>query len=118
MTPGDDDARLRAALAEAHRRDAEQTPRFEATWAAPRSRPGRSTWRWAALGAGLVATAAGVWVVLRPEPPPAMPMLGTQWVGPTDFLLETPDLMTLRTLPSLDPDADPWTRPPAPRGTP
>ena len=119
MTPGDDDARLRAAMAEAHRQDAEQTPRFEATWAAARSRPRRANWRWAALGAGLVAAAAGVWVAMRPQPPPAPPILGTRWVGPTDFLLETPDLMTLRTLPPLDPDADPWTaRPPAPRGTP
>ena len=47
---------------------------------------------------------------------PPSPILGTRWVGPTDFLLETPDLMTLRTLPALDPAADPWTaRPASPR---
>lgn len=118
MTPGDDEARLRAALAEAHREDA--TPSFEATWAAARrSTPRRSTWRWAVVGTGLAVAAAGVWLVTRPTPPPAAPILGTRWVGPTDFLLETPDLMTLRTLPPLDPAADPWTaRPPAPRGNP
>jgi hypothetical protein len=120
VTPGDDEARLRAAMAEAHREDAERTPRFDATWAAARrSRPRRSTWRWAVAGAGLAVAAAGVWLVSRPKPPRASLILGTRWVGPTDFLLETPDLMTLRTLPPLDPDADPWTtRPPAPRGTP
>ena len=120
MTPGDDDARLRAALAEAHRRDAGKTPGFAATWAAARtSKPPRSPVRWAVLGAGLVAVTAGVWVAMRPAPPPAPPILGTRWVGPTDFLLQTPDLVTLRTLPPLDPAADPWTaRPPASKGTP
>ena len=120
MTPGDDDARLRAEMAEAHRRDAEQTPRFETMWASARtSTPRRSTWRWAVLSTGLAAAAVGVWLVARPKPPPAWPVIGTRWIGPTDFLLETPDLITLRTLPALDPDADPWTaRPPAPRGVP
>jgi hypothetical protein len=120
VTPGDDEARLRAALAEAHREDTGRTPSFEATWAAARrSTPRRSTWRWAVAGAGLAAAAAGVWLVVRAKPPPASPILGTRWVGPTDFLLQTPDLMTLRTLPPLDPAADPWTaRPPAPRGNP
>ena len=121
MTPGDDEARLRAAMAEAHREDAERTPGFEAAWAAAqRSRPRRrSARRWAVVGAGLAVAAAGVWLVFRPRPSPTPLILGTRWVGPTDFLLETPDLMTLRTLPPLDPDADPWTRkPPPPKGTP
>jgi hypothetical protein len=120
VTPGDDEARLRAALAEAHREDAERTRSFEATWAAARrSTPRRSRWRWAVVGAGVAAAVAGVWLVARPKPPPTAPILGTRWVGPTDFLLQTPDLMTLRTLPPLDPAADPWTaRPPAPRGNP
>jgi hypothetical protein len=118
VTPGDDEARFRAALAEAHRDDA--PPSFEATLAAARRpRRAQSPWRWAVLGTGLAVAAAGVWVVTRPKPPPAAPILGTRWVAPTDFLLETPDLMTLRTLPPLDPDVDPWTaRSPAPRGTP
>ena len=120
MTPGDDDARLRAALAEAHHDDAERALSFERTWAAARrSTPHRSTWRWAVAGTGLAVAAGGVWLVTRPTPPPASPILGTRWVGPTDFLLQTPDLMTLRTLPQLDPAADPWrARPPAKRGTP
>jgi len=120
VTPGDDEARLRAALAEAHREDAERTPAFEATWAAARrARPRRSTWRWAVVGAGLAVAASAVWLVTRPVPPPAPTILGTRWVGPTDFLLQTPDLMTLRTLPPLDPAADPWmARPPAQRGNP
>ena len=121
MTPEDDEARLRAAMAEAHRQDAAHTPAFEAMWRSPaRSRPHRSTSRWAVLSAGVVAAAVAVWLVVRPKPPPAAwPVVETRWVAPTDFLLETPDLMTLRSLPALDPAADPWTaRPPAPRGTP
>ena len=120
MTPGDDEARLRAALAEAHRHDTEQTPRFESMWTSARpARPRRSTWRWAALATGMAAGAAGGWLVTRPKAPPSWPAIGTRWIGPTDFLLETPDLITLRSLPALDPAADPWpARPPAPRGVP
>ena len=117
MSSGDDEARLRAALTEAHRQDAEHTPPFDAMWRQPR--PRRSTWRWAGLTAGLATAAVGIWLVTRPEPSPApWPAVDTRWVGPTDFLLETPDLITLRSLPSLDPAADPWTAGPAPRGTP
>ena len=121
MSPGDEDARLRAAMAEAHRQDAAQTPRFEATWSAGRrSRPRRSTWRWALTSTAVLAAAAGVWLVMRPKPmPTAWPAVETRWVGPTDFLLVTPDLITLRSLPALDPAADPWTaKPPEPRGLP
>jgi hypothetical protein len=118
VSSGDDEARLRAAIAEAHRGDAERTPRFGAMWAARRSRKRPSRWRWAPLAAGLAAAAAGIWLVARPKAPPAWSAIGTRWVGPTDFLLETPDLITLRSLPPLDPAADPWTARPASRGTP
>ena len=121
MTPGDEDARLRAAMAEAHRQDAAQTPRFEAMWSsARRSRLHRPTLRWALLSTAVVAAAAGVWLVSRPKPVPATwPTVETRWVAPTDFLLVTPDLITLRSLPALDPAADPLTaKPPEPRGLP
>ena len=121
MTPGDEDARLRAAMAEAHRQDPAQMPRFEETWStARRSRPHRSTWRWALVSTAAVATAAAVWLVSRPKPVTATwPTVETRWVAPTDFLLVTPDLITLRSLPALDPSADPWTaKPPEPRGLP
>ena len=123
MTPEDEEARLRAAMAEAHRQDAAQTPRFESMWSsARRARPRRPAWRWVVLPTAVVAAAAAVWLVSQPGPPPSPPAwLGveTRWVAPTDFLLQTPDLMTLRSLPTLDPAADPWTaRPPAPRGLP
>lgn len=121
MTPGDDEARLRAAMAEAHREDARRMPRFEATWAAARRpRTRRATWRWAVLSTALASGAVGVWLLARPKPSPdAWLTLGTRWVGPTDFLLETPDLITLRSLPTLDPAADSSTaRPPVPRGRP
>ena len=121
MTPGDDEARLRAAMAEAHRQDAAHTPHFEAMWSASRrSRPHRPPWRWAVLTTAAVGAAVTVWLVSRPKPAPAAWLtVETRWVAPTDFLLQTPDLTTLRSLPTLDPAADPWTaRPPAPRGLP
>ena len=121
MTPGDEDARLRDALAEAHWQDATQTPPFQAMWSsARRARPRRSAWRWAALSSAVVAAAAVVWLLARPKPmPTTWPVVETRWVAPTDFLLVTPDLMTLRSLPGLDPTADPWTTtPPEPRGLP
>jgi len=120
MTPGDDEARIRAALAEAHRED--RTPAFDSVWTAaeggrPVRRPAR---RWIALSAGLAAAAAvAVWMVTRPPPATGWHPTGTRWVGPTDFLLQTPDLVTLRTLPPLDPAADPLANPPpARRGLP
>ncbi len=115
MKPDDDEARLRAALAEAHRGDADRTPSFERTWAAGRrSRAVRpSKRRWALLAGGLAAVVAvGVWVVARPRVPPASLPTGTRWIAPTDFLLDTPDLVTLRTVPALDPAADRFLGPP------
>jgi hypothetical protein len=117
VSSGDDEARLRAAMSEAHRQDAEHTSSFDAMWR--RTDPRRPTWRWAGLATGLAAAAVGIWLVSRPEPPPASwPAIDTRWAGPTDFLLQTPDLITLRSLPPLDPTADPWTARPARRGTP
>jgi hypothetical protein len=116
VNPDDDEARLRAALAEAHRGDAERTPSFERVWAAAR-RPRavrRSERRWGLLAAGVAAVgiAIGVWVVSRPSTPAASLPTGTRWTAPTDFLLDTPDLVTLRTVPALDPAADRFLRPP------
>jgi len=109
VTPGDEEARLRAAMTEAHRDDARQMPRFESTWAsAQRPRAHRLAWRWAALSTAVVAAAVGGWLVARPRSAPApWPVHGTRWVGPTDFLLETPDQITLRSLPTLDPRGRP-----------
>jgi hypothetical protein len=105
MTPDDDDA-LRAALAEAHRRDAERAPTFDQAWQRARhgSRPHTSAVPWLVTCASLV-TAAGlaVWLVGRLGPPPAQLPSGTTWRGPTDFLLETPGMVTLRTVPTLIP---------------
>ena len=119
MTPEDDEARLRAALAEAHRRDGARTPSFERVRSAARRTPRASAGRRLAVSAA-VATAAvalwTLWLVARPQPPPTWQPRGTRWIAPTDFLLETPDLVTLRTLPGLDPSTDPLLRsPPAPR---
>jgi len=43
-----------------------------------------------------------IWAVTHPAPPPPWQPTGTRWVAPTDFLLETPDMVTLRTLPTLE----------------
>jgi hypothetical protein len=121
VTAKDDEARLRAAMAEAHRQDAAQTPRFGPMWdSARRSRPYRAPWRWAALSTAVAGAAVAVWLMSRPKPAPeAWLTIETRWVAPTDFLLQTPDLTALRSLPTLDPAADPWTaRPPGPRGLP
>jgi hypothetical protein len=105
MMPDDDDA-LRAALAEAHRRDAERAPTFDQVWHRARrgGRPHTSAVPWLVTCASLVTAAAlAVWLVGRLGPPPAQLPGGTTWRGPTDFLLETPGLVTLRTVPSLIP---------------
>ena len=108
MTPGDDEARIRAALAEAHRHDAERAPSFERVLSTARRTPRASAGRRVALVAALgAAVGVGSWFVVRPHPVPAWQPMGTRWIAPTDFLLETPDLVTLRTLPALDPAADP-----------
>jgi hypothetical protein len=114
MRPGDDEARIRDALTDAHAAD--RPPSFERMWTTarrPRARPLR---RWVALSAGLAAAVAVVWFLARPHPPPSSwQPTGTRWTGPTDFLLETPDLITLRTLPSLDPSLGSWPAPPLDR---
>jgi hypothetical protein len=103
MKPDDDDA-LRAALAEAHHADAARMPSFEQAWDASRPgrhpRPSRLAW---VMTCATLATATGlsVWFVGRPGTPPAQFPVGTGWRGPTDFLLETPDVVTLRTVPNL-----------------
>ncbi len=110
MTPEDDEARLRAALAEAHRRDGARTPSFERR-PVGRSPDAARLWRSTAwrLPAALAAAAVALWTCgssPEPQPPPTWQPSGTRWIAPTDFLLETPDLITLRTLPGLDPSTD------------
>ena len=103
MTPGDDEARLRAAMAEAHREDARRTPRFEATWAAAPAAPdaaGDVAMGGALHGAGLPGQWACGFSAADPSPS-AWLTLGTRWAGLTDFLLETPNLIALRSLPTL-----------------
>lgn len=119
MKPDDDDA-LRAALADAHRGDAERTPSFGRVWNGARrsSRPRNSAVTWLMTCASLVAAMGlAAWLVGRLGPPAAQLPTGTSWRGPTDFLLETPGLMTLRTVPELAPNLpdpvprlDPGTR--------
>lgn len=102
MTPGDDEARLRAALKEAHQQDGSHTPPFARIWSATR-RPASVGSPRLFLAAGIAAAAVvAIWMVTRPAPPPAWQPSGTRWVAPTDFLLDTPDMVTLRTLPTLD----------------
>lgn len=117
MSETDDEARLRAALAEAHRRDAEVTPSFASVRDGARRSGARRPPRWPVLAVGLAAALAFVvWRVQRPGLPPAPLPTGTRWIAPTDFLLDTPDLVTLRTVPALDLPGDGFLNPPtAPR---
>ncbi len=105
MKPDDDDT-LKAALAEAHRADTARSPSFDKAWRAARrgSQTRASPVPWLVTCATLV-TAAGLamWLVSQLGPPPAQIPAGTVWRGPTDFLLETPGLVTLRTVPQLVP---------------
>ena len=124
MKPEDSEARIRAALADAHRGDAAREPSFERMWrAARRSEPVHSSPLPWFLACASLAAAMGlaVWLVGRLGPPPAQLPAGTRWVGPTDFLLETPGLVTLRTVPEIGSGALPSGGPPRPderRGTP
>jgi len=105
MKPEDDDA-LRAALAEAHRGDAARRPSFERLWAAAGRGGPRHTspvpWL---VTCGSLAAAMGLaaWLIGHLGPPPVRLPTGVRWIGPTDFLLETPGLVTLRTVPELAP---------------
>jgi hypothetical protein len=106
MKPEDDDA-LRDALADAHH--GARTPSFRELWD-PARRPTpvqRSPLPWLVTCASLLA-ALGLttWLVGRLGPPPAQIPAGTRWVGPTDFLLDTPDMVTLRTIPELVPSLE------------
>ena len=107
MKPDEDDA-LRAALAEAHRGDGAETPSFDRVWMAAR-RGGlqhRSPLPWLMTCASLAgALGLAAWLVGHLGPPPAQLPLGTRWIGPTDFLLETPGLVTLQSVPEF-PDTD------------
>jgi hypothetical protein len=118
----DDDDALRATLAEAHRGDAARTPSFDRVWAAAHrgSPPRHSPVPWLVTCASLAAALGlAAWLVGRLGPPPAQLPTGTSWIGPTDFLLETPGLVTLRTVPELVPSVpDQFPAPGTRRGKP
>jgi hypothetical protein len=110
----DEEARLRAALAEAHRRDVEVTPAFARVWGPRRSTAARPVTRWVVLSAGVLAVVVAlvVWRTRVPHEVGSSLPAGTRWIGPTDFLLQTPDLVTLHTVPALDLASDPYLHPP------
>jgi hypothetical protein len=114
MTPGEDEARIRGALVEAHRHDDARAPSFDRVLSAARRMRRPPATRRLVLAAALGTGVGGaLWFVARPHPAPGWQPTGTRWIAPTDFLLETPDLITLRT---LDRAADPLLHPPpAPR---
>lgn len=104
MKPDDGEARIRAALAEAHRDDPARMPSFDRAWAAAgrnrQTRPIALPWL---LTCASLAAALGLsaWLVGQLGPPSAELPNGTHWSYPTDFLLDTPGLVTLRTVPEL-----------------
>ena len=118
----EDDDTLRSALADAHRRDAARTPPFHQMWNAGRQpvRGQHSALPWLVTCASLAAALGlSAWLVGRLGPPPAQLPIGTRWIGPTDFLLDTPDMVTLRTIPELVPSIGELSpQPGANRGSP
>jgi hypothetical protein len=104
MKPDDGEARIRDALAEAHRADAARMPSFERVWAAAgRTGPTRHAALPWLLTCASLASALGLsaWLVGQLGPPPAKLPTGAHWSYPTDFLLSTPGLVTMRTVPEL-----------------
>lgn len=101
----DDGADLRAAFAVVRREDAAGAPPFEAVLAASRrATHRRRPWLVPALTgtmAAVVVAVAVLTVARRPEPrPPWAPSI-EDWTAPTDFLLETPGMELLETVPSI-----------------
>jgi hypothetical protein len=102
MKSEEDDA-LRSALAAAHQGDAARTPPLHRMLdRRPPRRDSPLPWlvTCASLGAALGLAA---WLTSHLGPPPAQLPLGTRWSFPTDFLLDTPGSVTLRTVPQLSP---------------
>ena len=124
MKPDEGEERIRAALAAAHRDDAEQMPTFNQVWTAarPTGRSRSSARVWLLTCASLTAAIGlATWLIAQLGPPAAEFPRGTHWNGPTDFLLRTPGLVTLRTVPEFgSTSSNPLLHPPmdARRGTP
>ncbi len=124
MNPDEGDQRIRAALAEAHRSDGARMPSFKQMWtAAKQTARSRSSARvWLLTSASLTAAIGlAAWLIAQLGPPAAEFPRGTHWTGPTDFLLRTPGLVTLRTVPEFgSTSSSPLLHPPvdARRGTP
>lgn len=104
MNPDDGEARIRDALAEAHRDDAARMPSFERVWAAAsRTGPTRHVALPWLLTCASLAGALGLsaWLVGQLGPPAVKLPTSVHWSYPTDFLLNTPGLVTMRTVPEL-----------------
>lgn len=104
-----DDGDLRRRFDALRDEEARAAPQF----GLPAARPVRLRLAPAGLAAAaIVVVAAGVWLAVRPSESdwgaPGLDLGTTGWVSPTDFLLETPGLDLLRTIPAvLAPDSLP-----------
>lgn len=98
MRDDEDDADLRRAFAVLRAEDAAGAPPFAAVRA--RALPRRLARLGGLLAAASVAAALLGVVVRRPEPPHAAVSM-EQWIAPTDFLLETPGLAIVETVPRI-----------------
>ena len=107
----DDDQDLRRRFLAMREEDARDAPDFEGLWrgvqARRRRRPRPVLFWWTAAAAACVLVFVLVLVLVRhvqpsPSPGPMLPggSLGT-WRGPTDFLLRTPAVEVLTTVPVL-----------------
>jgi hypothetical protein len=96
--------RLRALLEEAHRGD--RPPTFRRTWEAAHVSTRTRRPLWVAVP-GVVAVALLLVWTTRPQVtsrPASQEIPSLEWNGPLDFLLQTPGLELLITVPTFDAD--------------
>jgi type VI protein secretion system component VasF len=95
MNPHDTDRQLQPLFSEQRATDAQRAPSFERTWQSVAARPAKVSWTLpVAVGACAALVALSGLMLWRPTPQPqpagAVVASITDWVAPTDSLLETP----------------------------
>jgi hypothetical protein len=103
MTARDDDQDLRARFRALYQKEASVAPAFarpQARALRPRRRPVLAAA--AAIAAvGLAAAGYAWWTRPAPAAPFPIDLSTVTWIGPTDFLLDTPGAALLRDVPAL-----------------
>jgi hypothetical protein len=97
----DEDRVLRARFHALAAEDARSVPAFAAPAATPRRGP-IPVWAGAAAALGLAAGAYAWWGPAEAVVPFPVDLAAVRWIGPTEFLLETPGAALLREVPTID----------------